>query len=100
MLTIDNTRTFQTSTHRIEHRFIGHNGITYGRGLSLAAAIDDARATLGEPMTNSDELDANGFHQEVLQERDADSGEWKDAPSGTPFVGFQVRVSPDTIPRG
>lgn len=80
MLTIDNTRTLQISTHRIEHRFIGHNGITYGRGLTLASAIDDARATLGEPMTNADELDANGFHLEVLQRRDADTGEWVDVP--------------------
>ncbi|MDN4573630.1 hypothetical protein DBB29_08590 [Pandoraea cepalis] len=63
---------------RIEHRFTGHNDVVYGRGLTDIEAIDDARATLGEPMTNADDLDANGYLAVVKQRRDEDTGEWID----------------------
>ena len=63
---------------RNEYRFTGHDGKVYGQGLTELAAIDDARATLGEPMSNAEELDANGYIVEVEQRQDPDTGEWTD----------------------
>lgn len=63
---------------RNEYRFTGHNEVVYGRGRTEIEAIDDARATLGEPMTNADDLDENGYIVEVEQRQDPDTGEWID----------------------
>lgn len=54
--------------NRIEYRFIGHNDVCYGRGSNRAEACDDARATLGEPMSTKKEFDENGYLVAVEQE--------------------------------
>lgn len=70
---------------RTEFRFVGHDLVVYGRGETRIEAIDDARATLGEPMMTQADLDENGFVVEVEQEFrpfDIDApyllGEWID----------------------
>jgi hypothetical protein len=63
---------------RNEYRFTGHDGKVYGQGLTELAAIDDARATLGEPMMTQADIDENGYVVEVEQRQDPDTGEWID----------------------
>lgn len=67
-----------TIATRTEFRFTGHNEVVYGRGLTDIEAIDDARATLGEPMMTQADIDENGYVVEVEQREDPDNGEWID----------------------
>ncbi|SDG95505.1 hypothetical protein SAMN05216466_106174 [Paraburkholderia phenazinium] len=64
---------------RTKFRFVGHNEVVYGHGETRIEALDDARATLGEPMMTQADIDENGYIVEVEQQRDADTGEWTDA---------------------
>ncbi|PJO21662.1 hypothetical protein [Burkholderia glumae] len=64
--------------NRTEYRFTGHNDVVYGRGLTELAALDDARATLGEPMMTQAEVNENGYIVEVEQRQDTYTGEWID----------------------
>ncbi|WP_109482892.1 hypothetical protein [Paraburkholderia sp. C35] len=79
---------------RIQHRFVGHNDVVYGKGTTKLEAIDDARATLGEPMSTATEMDENGYVVEVTQVQVDENGEWFDAPSEGGFMGIPVRVRP------
>ena len=63
---------------RTEYRFTGHNEVVYGHGETRIEAIDDARATLGEPMMTQADIDENGYIIEVEQRQDTDNGEWID----------------------
>ncbi|MDR8731332.1 MULTISPECIES: hypothetical protein [Burkholderia] len=64
--------------NRTEFRFTGHNDVVYGRGLTALAALDDARAMLGEPMMSQAAVDENGYIVEVEQRCDTYTGEWID----------------------
>jgi hypothetical protein len=64
--------------NRTEFRFTGHNDVVYGYGKTRIEAIDDARATLGEPMMDQAAIDENGYLVEVEQQQDTYTGEWID----------------------
>ncbi|WP_234774543.1 hypothetical protein [Paraburkholderia tropica] len=63
---------------RTEFRFTGHNDVVYGYGETRIEALDDARATLGEPMMTQAAIDENGYIVEVEQRQDPDNSEWID----------------------
>ncbi|KVS42076.1 MULTISPECIES: hypothetical protein [Burkholderiaceae] len=67
-----------TIATRTVFRFVGHNEVVAGHGETRIEAIDDARATLGEPMMTQADVDENGYVVEVEQRQDPDTGEWID----------------------
>ncbi|MDN7536790.1 hypothetical protein [Burkholderia cenocepacia] len=81
---------------RTEYRFTGHNGKVYGRGLTEAAAINDAQETLGEFMPNQAAIDENGYVVAVTQYREATGliGEWRDGN-----LNAKVMMSPEAAAR-
>lgn len=67
-----------TIATRTVFRFFGHNEVVYGHGETRAEAVNDAMATLGEPMMTQAAIDENGYIVEVEQRQDPDNGEWID----------------------
>jgi len=63
---------------RTAYRFVGHNDVVYGHGETRIEALNDARATLGEPMMTQADINENGYVVEVEQRQDPDNGEWID----------------------
>ncbi|MBU7436124.1 MULTISPECIES: hypothetical protein [Burkholderiaceae] len=66
---------------RTLYRFHGLNDVVYGQGVTRVEAINDAEATLGEPMPTLDAVYANGYLLAVDQELQP-HGEWVDVQSG------------------
>ncbi|WP_186136854.1 MULTISPECIES: hypothetical protein [Burkholderia] len=65
------------SKTRTLYRFHGLNDVVYGQGATRVEAINDAEATLGEPMPTLDAVYVNGYLVAVDQELQP-HGEWVD----------------------